>query len=288
MAVDIRFEQVDFTYQPNSPFEQRVLHEMNLTIKEGSYTALVGHTGSGKSTLLQHLNALLKPTAGKVFIGDRVITPETNNKNLKPIRQKVGIVFQFPEAQLFEETVERDIAFGPKNFGVSEESANQLAAKTLKMVGLDESYLARSPFDLSGGQMRRVAIAGVLAMEPEILVLDEPTAGLDPQGRKEMMEMFHRLHQENKITIVLVTHLMDDVADYADFVYVLEKGRLVKEGSPREVFQDVEWLHDRQLGVPTATAFAQKLVDRGFQFATLPLTSKELATALIAKGGLSQ
>lgn len=288
MAVDIRFEQVDFTYQPNSPFEQRVLHEMNLTIKEGSYTALVGHTGSGKSTLLQHLNALLKPTAGKVFIGDRVITPETNNKNLKPIRQKVGIVFQFPEAQLFEETVERDIAFGPKNFGVSEESANQLAAKTLKMVGLDESYLARSPFDLSGGQMRRVAIAGVLAMEPEILVLDEPTAGLDPQGRKEMMEMFHRLHQENKITIVLVTHLMDDVADYADFVYVLEKGRLVKEGSPREVFQDVEWLHDRQLGVPTATAFAQKLVDRGFQFATLPLTSEELATALIAKGGLSQ
>ncbi|MBM7708547.1 energy-coupling factor transport system ATP-binding protein [Enterococcus lemanii] len=288
MAVDIRFEQVDFTYQPNSPFEQRVLHEMNLTIKEGSYTALVGHTGSGKSTLLQHLNALLKPTAGKVFIGDRVITPETNNKNLKPIRQKVGIVFQFPEAQLFEETVERDIAFGPKNFGVSEEAANQLAAKTLKMVGLDESYLARSPFDLSGGQMRRVAIAGVLAMEPEILVLDEPTAGLDPQGRKEMMEMFHRLHQENKITIVLVTHLMDDVADYADFVYVLEKGRLVKEGSPREVFQDVEWLHDRQLGVPTATAFAQKLVDRGFQFATLPLTSEELATALIAKGGLSQ
>lgn len=288
MAVDIRFEQVDFTYQPNSPFEQRVLHEMNLTIKEGSYTALVGHTGSGKSTLLQHLNVLLKPTAGKVFIGDRVITPETNNKNLKPIRQKVGIVFQFPEAQLFEETVERDIAFGPKNFGVSEEAANQLAAKTLKMVGLDESYLARSPFDLSGGQMRRVAIAGVLAMEPEILVLDEPTAGLDPQGRKEMMEMFHRLHQENKITIVLVTHLMDDVADYADFVYVLEKGRLVKEGSPREVFQDVEWLHDRQLGVPTATAFAQKLVDRGFQFATLPLTSEELATALIAKGGLSQ
>ncbi|MFC4719199.1 energy-coupling factor ABC transporter ATP-binding protein [Enterococcus lemanii] len=286
--MDIRFEQVDFTYQPNSPFEQRVLHEMNLTIKEGSYTALVGHTGSGKSTLLQHLNALLKPTAGKVFIGDRVITPETNNKNLKPIRQKVGIVFQFPEAQLFEETVERDIAFGPKNFGVSEEAANQLAAKTLKMVGLDESYLARSPFDLSGGQMRRVAIAGVLAMEPEILVLDEPTAGLDPQGRKEMMEMFHRLHQENKITIVLVTHLMDDVADYADFVYVLEKGRLVKEGSPREVFQDVEWLHDRQLGVPTATAFAQKLVDRGFQFATLPLTSEELATALIAKGGLSQ
>ena len=284
--MDIRFEQVGFTYQPNSPFEQRVLFDIDLAIKEGSYTALVGHTGSGKSTLLQHLNALLKPTSGTVTIGDRVITAETNNKNLKPIRQKVGIVFQFPEAQLFEETVERDIAFGPKNFGVPEEEANRLAAKTLDMVGLDESYLQRSPFDLSGGQMRRVAIAGVLAMEPEVLVLDEPTAGLDPQGRKEMMEMFARLHHENKITIVLVTHLMDDVADFSDYVYVLEKGTLVKQGTPREVFQEVEWLQAKQLGVPTATAFAQKLVTRGIHFDSLPLTSKELAEMLIAKGGL--
>lgn len=284
--MDIRFEQVGFTYQPNSPFEQRVLFDIDLAIKEGSYTALVGHTGSGKSTILQHLNALLKPTSGTVTIGDRVITAETNNKNLKPIRQKVGIVFQFPEAQLFEETVERDIAFGPKNFGVPEEEANRLAAKTLEMVGLDESYLQRSPFDLSGGQMRRVAIAGVLAMEPEVLVLDEPTAGLDPQGRKEMMEMFARLHHENKITIVLVTHLMDDVADFSDYVYVLEKGTLVKQGTPREVFQEVEWLQAKQLGVPTATAFAQKLVTRGIHFDSLPLTSKELAEMLIAKGGL--
>ena len=284
--MDIRFEQVGFTYQPNSPFEQRVLFDIDLAIKEGSYTALVGHTGSGKSTLLQHLNALLKPTSGTVTIGDRVITAETNNKNLKPIRQKVGIVFQFPEAQLFEETVERDIAFGPKNFGVPEEEANRLAAKTLEMVGLDESYLQRSPFDLSGGQMRRVAIAGVLAMEPEVLVLDEPTAGLDPQGRKQMMEMFARLHHENKITIVLVTHLMDDVADFSDYVYVLEKGTLVKQGTPREVFQEVEWLQAKQLGVPTATAFAQKLVTRGIHFDSLPLTSKELAEMLIAKGGL--
>ena len=284
--MDIRFEQVGFTYQPNSPFEQRVLFDIDLAIKEGSYTALVGHTGSGKSTLLQHLNALLKPTSGTVTIGDRVITAETNNKNLKPIRQKVGIVFQFPEAQIFEETVERDIAFGPKNFGVPEEEANRLAAKTLEMVGLDESYLQRSPFDLSGGQMRRVAIAGVLAMEPEVLVLDEPTAGLDPQGRKEMMEMFARLHHENKITIVLVTHLMDDVADFSDYVYVLEKGTLVKQGTPREVFQEVEWLQAKQLGVPTATAFAQKLVTRGIHFDSLPLTSKELAEMLIAKGGL--
>ena len=157
--MDIRFKQVDFTYQPNTPFEQRALFDINLTIQDGSYTAIVGHTGSGKSTLLQHLNALVKPTKGQVTIGERVITPETDNKNLKPIRKKVGIVFQFPEAQLFEETVERDIAFGPKNFGVSDEEAKKLAKKMLDLVGLDEKYLQHSPFELSGGQMRRVAIA---------------------------------------------------------------------------------------------------------------------------------
>ncbi|WP_207942198.1 energy-coupling factor transporter ATP-binding protein EcfA2 [Enterococcus sp. DIV2402] len=285
--MDIHFEKVNFTYQPKSPFEQRVLFDIDLDIKEGSYTALVGHTGSGKSTLLQHLNALLKPTSGKVWIGDREITPETNNKNLKPIRKKVGIVFQFPEAQLFEETVEKDIAFGPKNFGVSEEEAKILAKENLKLVGLDESYLERSPFDLSGGQMRRVAIAGVLAMEPEVLVLDEPTAGLDPQGRKEMMEMFERLHQEKNITIILVTHLMDDVANFADYVYVLEKGKIVKRGTPEEVFQDVAWLQEKQLGVPTAAEFAQRLIAKGITFETLPLTAEALADALLAQGGLA-
>lgn len=285
--MDIHFEKVNFTYQPKSPFEQRVLFDIDLDIKEGSYTALVGHTGSGKSTLLQHLNALLKPTSGKVWIGDREITPETNNKNLKPIRKKVGIVFQFPEAQLFEETVEKDIAFGPKNFGISEEEAKILAKENLKLVGLEESYLERSPFDLSGGQMRRVAIAGVLAMEPEVLVLDEPTAGLDPQGRKEMMEMFERLHQEKNITIILVTHLMDDVANFADYVYVLEKGRIVKRGTPKEVFQDVAWLQEKQLGVPTAAEFAQRLIAKGITFASLPLTAEALADALLAQGGLA-
>lgn len=285
--MDIHFEKVNFTYQPKSPFEQRVLFDIDLDIKEGSYTALVGHTGSGKSTLLQHLNALLKPTSGKVWIGDREITPETNNKNLKPIRKKVGIVFQFPEAQLFEETVEKDIAFGPKNFGISEEEAKILAKENLKLVGLEESYLERSPFDLSGGQMRRVAIAGVLAMEPEVLVLDEPTAGLDPQGRKEMMEMFERLHQEKNITIILVTHLMDDIANFADYVYVLEKGKIVKRGTPKEVFQDVAWLQEKQLGVPTAAEFAQRLIAKGITFASLPLTAEALADALLAQGGLA-
>ncbi|MGG5342992.1 energy-coupling factor ABC transporter ATP-binding protein [Enterococcus sp. AZ192] len=279
--MDIRFEQVDFTYQPNTPFEQRALFDLNLTIKEGSYTAIVGHTGSGKSTLLQHLNALVKPTKGKVMIGDRTILPETNNKNLKPIRKKVGIVFQFPEAQLFEETVERDIAFGPKNFGVSDEEGKRLAKEMLTLVGLDESYLERSPFELSGGQMRRVAIAGVLAMEPEILVLDEPTAGLDPQGRKEMMGMFQKLHEERGMTIVLVTHLMDDVANYADHVLVLEKGKIVKDGTPQSVFEDIDWLKEKQLGVPTAASFAEKLIAKGMSFDTLPLTAEALADDLL-------
>ncbi|GGC99744.1 energy-coupling factor ABC transporter ATP-binding protein [Enterococcus wangshanyuanii] len=279
--MDIRFEQVDFTYQPNTPFEQRALFDLNLMIKEGSYTAIVGHTGSGKSTLLQHLNALVKPTKGKVMIGDRTILPETNNKNLKPIRKKVGIVFQFPEAQLFEETVERDIAFGPKNFGVSDEEGKRLAKEMLTLVGLDESYLARSPFELSGGQMRRVAIAGVLAMEPEVLVLDEPTAGLDPQGRKEMMGMFQKLHDERGMTIVLVTHLMDDVANYADHVIVLEKGKIVKDGTPQSVFEDIDWLKEKQLGVPTAANFAEKLIAKGMSFDTLPLTAEALADDLL-------
>lgn len=279
--MDIRFDQVDFTYQPNTPFEQRALFDLNMTIKDGSYTAIVGHTGSGKSTLLQHLNALVKPTKGTVTIGDRTIAPETNNKNLKPIRKKVGIVFQFPEAQLFEETVAKDIAFGPKNFGVSEEDAAKLAAEMLELVGLDQSYLERSPFELSGGQMRRVAIAGVLAMEPEVLVLDEPTAGLDPQGRKEMMEMFQHLHDERGMTIVLVTHLMDDVANFADHVIVLEKGKIVKAGTPQEVFNDINWLKEKQLGVPTASAFAEKLMAKGINFEQLPLTADELADALL-------
>ncbi|OTN89169.1 energy-coupling factor transporter ATP-binding protein EcfA2 [Enterococcus sp. 7E2_DIV0204] len=279
--MDIRFEQVDFTYQPDTPFEQRALFDLNLTIENGSYTAIVGHTGSGKSTLLQHLNALVKPTKGTVTIGDRTIVPETNNKNLKPIRKKVGIVFQFPEAQLFEETVAKDIAFGPKNFGVSEADAIRLAAEMLDLVGLDASYLERSPFELSGGQMRRVAIAGVLAMEPEVLVLDEPTAGLDPQGRKEMMAMFQRLHEERGMTIILVTHLMDDVANYADHVIVLEKGKMVKSGTPQDVFQDIDWLKEKQLGVPTAASFAEKLMAKGVSFEQLPLTADALADVLI-------
>ena len=281
MVMDIRFKQVGFAYQAGTPFEMRALHDISFSIKEGSYVAIIGHTGSGKSTILQHLNALLKPTEGIVELGDKTIDSTTGNKDLKPLRKKVGIVFQFPEAQLFEETVEKDIAFGPKNFGVSEEEALKIASEVVKTVGLPEDVLKKSPFDLSGGQMRRVAIAGVLAMKPDVLVLDEPTAGLDPKGRLEMMEMFYKLNKEQNMTIVLVTHQMNDVSDYADHVIVIEAGNVVKEGSPKEVFSDASWLLEKQLGVPTTLAFVEKLKEKGWSTDKMPLTLDELVEAIL-------
>ena len=288
MAMDIRFKQVGFAYQAGTPFEMRALHDVTFSVKDGSYVAIIGHTGSGKSTILQHLNALLKPTEGLVELGDKTIDSTTGNKDLKPLRKKVGIVFQFPEAQLFEETVEKDIAFGPKNFGVSEEEALKIAAEVVKTVGLPEDVLKKSPFDLSGGQMRRVAIAGVLAMKPEALVLDEPTAGLDPKGRLEMMEMFYKLNKEQNMTIVLVTHQMNDVSDYADHVIVIEAGNVVKEGSPKEVFSDASWLLEKQLGVPTTLAFVEKLKEKGWSTDKMPLTLDELAEAILEERGVNE
>ena len=288
MVMDIRFKQVGFAYQAGTPFEMRALHDVTFSVKDGSYVAIIGHTGSGKSTILQHLNALLKPTEGIVELGDKIIDSTTGNKDLKPLRKKVGIVFQFPEAQLFEETVEKDIAFGPKNFGVSEEEALNIAAEVVKTVGLPEEVLKKSPFDLSGGQMRRVAIAGVLAMKPEVLVLDEPTAGLDPKGRLEMMEMFYKLNKEQNMTIVLVTHQMNDVSDYADHVIVIESGNVVKEGSPKEVFSDASWLLEKQLGVPTTLAFVEKLKEKGWSTDKMPLTLDELADAILEERGVNE
>ena len=288
MVMDIRFKQVGFAYQAGTPFEMRALHDVTFSVKDGSYVAIIGHTGSGKSTILQHLNALLKPTEGLVELGDKTIDSTTGNKDLKPLRKKVGIVFQFPEAQLFEETVEKDIAFGPKNFGVSEEEALKIAAEVVKTVGLPEEVLKKSPFDLSGGQMRRVAIAGVLAMKPEVLVLDEPTAGLDPKGRLEMMEMFYKLNKEQNMTTVLVTHQMNDVSDYADHVIVIEAGNVVKEGSPKEVFSDASWLLEKQLGVPTTLAFVEKLKEKGWSTDKMPLTLDELANAILEERGVNE
>lgn len=272
----ITLEGVNYTYQAGTPFEGRALFDINLSIKEGSYTAFIGHTGSGKSTIMQLLNGLNVPTEGAVIVDDIKITADSKNKDIKPVRKKVGLVFQFPESQLFEETVLKDVAFGPQNFGVSIEEAEQLAREKLAMVGISEEFFEKNPFELSGGQMRRVAIAGILAMEPEVLVLDEPTAGLDPKGRRELMSLFKELHQ-NGMTIVLVTHLMDDVANYADYVNVLEGGKLVRSGYPKEVFQDVDFLESKQLGVPKITKFAQQLVKRGLQLESLPITIEEFA-----------
>lgn len=270
----IILDNVSYTYQEGTPFASAALSDVSLTIEDGSYTAIIGHTGSGKSTILQLLNGLLVPTKGSVRVFDTLITPTSVNKQIRQILKQVGLVFQFAENQIFEETVLKDVAFGPQNFGVSVEEAEAIAREKLALVGIDESLFERSPFELSGGQMRRVAIAGILAMEPSILVLDEPTAGLDPIGRKELMTLFKKLHQDG-ITIVLVTHLMDDVAEFADQVYVMEKGKLVKGGKPGLVFQNVEFMEKIQLGVPKITRFAQRLVDRGISFEQLPITIEE-------------
>ena len=275
----IALENVSFTYQEGTPLASTALSDVSLTIEDGSYTALIGHTGSGKSTILQLLNGLLVPSQGSVRVFDTFITSASKNKDIRQIRKQVGLVFQFAENQIFEETVLKDVAFGPQNFGVSEEDAEKIAREKLALVGIDESLLNRSPFELSGGQMRRVAIAGILAMEPAVLVLDEPTAGLDPLGRKELMNLFKKLHQSG-MTIVLVTHLMDDVAEYANQVYVMEKGRLVKGGKPSDVFQDVVFMEEVQLGVPKITAFCKRLADRGVSFKRLPIKIEEFKESL--------
>ena len=275
----ITLENVSFTYQEGTPLASTALSDVSLRIEDGSYTALIGHTGSGKSTILQLLNGLLVPSQGSVRVFDTLITSTSKNKDIRQIRKQVGLVFQFAENQIFEETVLKDVAFGPQNFGVSEEDAEQIAREKLALVGIDESLFDRSPFELSGGQMRRVAIAGILAMKPAILVLDEPTAGLDPLGRKELMNLFKKLHQSG-MTIVLVTHLMDDVAEYANQVYVMEKGRLVKGGKPSDVFQDVVFMEEVQLGVPKITAFCKRLADRGVSFKRLPIKIEEFKESL--------
>lgn len=275
----ITLENVDYTYQAGTPFEGRALFNINLSITEGSYTAFIGHTGSGKSTIMQLLNGLNVPTKGYVLVDDVKITADSKNKEIKSVRKKVGLVFQFPESQLFEEAVLKDVAFGPQNFGVSKEEAEDIARDKLAMVGIGQEFFDKNPFELSGGQMRRVAIAGILAMEPDILVLDEPTAGLDPKGRRELMTLFKTLHQ-NGMTIVLVTHLMDDVANYADHVNILEDGHLVRSGHPKTIFQDVAFMKSKQLGVPKITQFAQDLVDRGLKLENLPITIEEFVEVI--------
>ncbi|PEJ47448.1 MULTISPECIES: energy-coupling factor ABC transporter ATP-binding protein [unclassified Bacillus (in: firmicutes)] len=276
--MQITFEKVGYTYQPKTPFEHRALYDIDVTIPDGSYYAVIGHTGSGKSTFLQHLNGLLQPTEGIAKIDDITLVSNKKNKNLKSLRKKVGLVFQFPEQQLFEETVEKDICFGPMNFGVSEDEAKKRAKDLIEKVGLSEDFLMKSPFELSGGQMRRIAIAGVLAMEPDVLVLDEPTAGLDPSGQKALMDMFYELHKEKGLTIILVTHSMEDAARYADTIHVLQKGTTYLKGSPLEVFSFESELEEIGLQIPLSLKFHQELNQKlGINEKATSLTIEQLA-----------
>lgn len=260
--MEIKVENLEHRYLPGSPFEKLALTDINVTIPTGKFLAIIGHTGSGKSTLIQHFNGLLKPTKGSATIGERTLAAGVKMKNLKSLRQKVGIVFQYPEHQLFEETVEKDICFGPLNFGVDEAEAKQIAANVIEQVGLDKSFLTRSPFELSGGQMRRVAIAGVLAMDPRVLILDEPTAGLDPRGQKEIMDMFSRLHDEKQLTTILVTHSMEDAARYAHEIVVMDQGKVFMQGVPEVIFSQPEKIREVGLEIPETIEFLMRVEEK--------------------------
>lgn len=261
--MSIKIENLTHVYMPKSPFEKKALDNVNLVIEDGEFLALIGHTGSGKSTLTQHLNGLLEPTSGRILVDDIDIT--NKEAKLTEIRKKIGLVFQYPEYQLFEETIEKDIAFGPNNLGLSSEEVSRRVKKSMEMVGLDyETYKNVSPFDLSGGQKRRVAIAGVIAMEPKVLILDEPTAGLDPQGRDDILEQIKLLHEKYKMTIVLVSHSMEDVGKLAQRIVVMNKGKVELLGKPSEVFKEVETLEKIGLAVPQVTYLMRVLRERGF------------------------
>lgn len=260
--MSIKINNLFYTYFPKTVNQVEALKDISLEIKEGSFNAFIGHTGSGKSTLMQNLNALLIPTSGEVIVDDYKITPnKKKNKNIKQLRKHLGIVFQFPEYQLFEETVEKDVAFGVKNFGADEKTALKKAHEALKAVGLDEKYFLRSPFELSGGEKRRVAIAGILAIDPDILVLDEPTAGLDYVGEVEVMNLVNKMHQEGK-TIILVTHDMDLVYRYVENVFVLSHGKLVYSGDPHSLFMTLDESYG--LEVPLLFKTARELKQKGY------------------------
>ena len=261
--MSIVIEHLNYVYMTGGPYETKALSDVNLTIHDGEFIGLIGHTGSGKSTLVQHLNGLIMPTSGRVLVDGMDLADKGTDR--RAVRQRVGLVFQYPENQLFEETVEKDIAFGPKNLGLDDAEIDRRVRDAMRRVALDYDRLhERSVFELSGGQMRRVAIAGVLAMEPQVLVLDEPCAGLDPRGREEILGLIKKLHEEAGTTIVMVSHSMDDVASLAERVIVMNHGELVMDGAPRDVFACGEELRGMGLDVPQAVQLADKLRERGF------------------------
>ena len=276
----IQVEHLTHTYMTDSPFAATALEDVSLTIEDGELIGLLGHTGSGKTTLVQHLNGLLKPTSGKVVVDGLDITEK--DVSLLEVRRRVGLVFQYPEYQLFEETVAKDVAFGPKNLGLSEQEVDQRVRFALREVGLAYDEIAqRSPFELSGGQMRRVAIAGVLAMRPGTLILDEPTAGLDPAGRRSILGMIRELHAAGGLTVVMVSHNMDDISSLATRLVVMSRGRMVLTGEPRQVFQHRELLESIGLGIPQAAELAQRLIAEGYPLPADLYTPEEVAQALL-------
>ena len=276
----IEFRELSYVYSKDMPYAYKALKEINLEIEEGKINAIIGETGSGKSTLVQHLNALLLPSEGELEIAGYTIRANEKTKGLKYLRKKVGLVFQFSEYQLFEETILKDVSFGPKNFGVSEEEAIIKAKEALKLVGIDESMYERSPLDLSGGQTRRVAIAGILAMEPEIIVLDEPTAGLDPKGSKEMIGLFRKLNKEMHKTIILVTHDNEVVYNYADNVILLSHGEIVLNKDAREFFDDKELLDRLHILKPQIVELKELLNAKGYKIGNEVRDIKALAKAI--------
>ena len=278
--MSIKLEGINYLYGQGTEMVVHALKDINIEINDGEFVGLIGHTGSGKSTLVQHLNGLVRPTEGRIYFDGQDIYAE--GYDMKKHRSNVGLVFQYPEHQLFEVDVLSDVCFGPKNLGLKKAEAEEQAKKALALVGMDESYYKRSPFDLSGGQKRRVAIAGVLAMKPKMLILDEPTAGLDPQGRKEILELISGLRERAGITIVLVSHSMEDVAEYVDRIIVMNKGGVAYDAAPKEVFAHYEELEEMGLAAPQVSYIVHKLRAKGLLVETDAITIEEAARDILA------
>lgn len=275
----IRFENVSYIYGQHTSFEKQALKDISFSIEAGSFIGLIGHTGSGKSTLIQHMNGLIAPTEGRVYFHDKDIKSVEFKK--KELCARVGLVFQYPEYQLFEVDVLKDVAFGPKNLGLTQEEAELSAREALQMVGMDESQYTKSPFELSGGQKRRAAIAGVLAMKPEVLVLDEPAAGLDPRSKQEILEMICRLHEETGITVILSSHSMEDMALYAKRLIVMNQGEIVRDGTPEEIFREYRYLETIGLSAPQMTYMMHSLYEKGYPVHTDVMTVKDAAQDIL-------
>lgn len=282
--MSIKLEHVNYVYGEGTAYEKHALKDMNLEIPDGQFVGIIGHTGSGKSTLIQHLNGLIKATSGVIYYNGENIYAE--GYSMKELRSHVGLVFQYPEYQLFEADVLSDVCFGPKNLGLSEEEVKMRSLEALHQVGLKEKYYDKSPFDLSGGQKRRVAIAGILAMHPEVLILDEPTAGLDPKGRDDILDQIAKLHKERGITVILVSHSMEDVAKYVDRIIVMDHGCMKFDGEPKEVFEHYKELESIGLSAPQVTYVMQDLKEKGFDVDVHAITVEEAKQSILHAFGM--